>query len=159
MFVRNCASTVEQDSVGGWWNSKLRPAHRFEVGRVQGDEPAGGQQSGENALLHTFTLDAQDRILMVAPVQPNPLQEPEQPEPKPDTAKKPFKLLVIIGIVFIVIRLTFCIQVCVTTDENGVETKTNLVKPSPGSQASSTSSHTSSSQFETRAKVKIQPHH
>jgi hypothetical protein len=112
-----------------------------------------------NALLHTFTLDAQDRILMVAPVQPNPLQEPEQPEPKPDTAKKPFKLLVIIGIVFIVIRLTFCIQVCVTTDENGVETKTNLVKPSPGSQASSTSSHTSSSQFETRAKVKIQPHH
>ena len=109
-----------------------------------------------NALLHTFTIAAQDRILMVAPVQPNPLQEPEpKPEPKPDTAKKPFKLLVIIVIVLIVIRLIFCIQVCVTTDENGVETKTNLVKPSPPSQASSTSSQTSSSQFETRAKVKI----
>ena len=104
-----------------------------------------------NALLHTFTLAAQDRILMVAPVQPNPLQEPEQPEPKPDTAKKPFKLLVII---FVFIRPIFCIQVCVTTDENGVETKTNLVKPSPPSQASSTSSQTSS-QFETRAKVKL----
>ena len=59
-----------------------------------------------NALLHTFTLADQDRILMVAPVQPNPLQEPEQPEPKPDTAKKPFKLLVII---FIFIRpIFFC---------------------------------------------------
>ena len=107
-----------------------------------------------NALLHTFTLSPQDRILMVAPVQPNPLQEPEQPEPKPDTAKKPFKLLVIIFIIYIVIRPIFCVQVCVTTDENGVETKTNLVKPSPPSQASSTSSQTSS-QFETRAKVKI----
>ena len=42
-------------------------------------------------------------------------------------------------------------QVCVTTDENGVETKTNLVKPSPSSL--STSSQTSS-HFETRAKVK-----
>ena len=49
------------------------------------------------ALLHTFTLAEQDRILMVAPVQPNPVQQPqEQPEPKPETAKKPFKLLVII---------------------------------------------------------------
>merc|ERR1719397_227506 len=73
---------------------------------------------------------------MVAPVQPNPLQEPEQqPEPKPDTAKKPFKLLV-----------------CVTTDENGVETKTNLVKPSPSSTLSSSSASQTSSQFETRAK-------
>ena len=55
-----------------------------------------------NALLHTFTLAAQDRILMVAPVQPNPLQELEQPEPKPDTAKKPFKLLVIIVYVIVI---------------------------------------------------------
>ena len=111
-----------------------------------------------NALLHTFTLAAQDRILMVAPVQPNPLQEPEQqPEPKPDTAKKPFKLLVTIAIltaIFInIISLTLCIKVCVTTDENGVETKTNLVKPSPSSQSTSSSASQTSSQFETRAKV------
>ena len=111
-----------------------------------------------NALLHTFTLAAQDRILMVAPVQPNPLQEPEQqPEPKPDTAKKPFKLLVNIAIltaIFInIISLTLCIKVCVTTDENGVETKTNLVKPSPSSQSTSSSASQTSSQFETRAKV------
>ena len=103
------------------------------------------------ALLHTFALAEQDRILMVAPVQPNPVQQPqEQPEPKPETAKKPFKLLVIIltrPCPLSYIRP----QVCVTTDENGVETKTNLVKPSPSS--SSTSSQTSS-HFETRAKVK-----
>ena len=119
-----------------------------------------------NALLHTFTLAAQDRILMVAPVQPNPLQEPEQPEPKPDTAKKPFKLLVIILFVIVVvifiissiISLIFCVQVCVTTDENGVETKTNLVKPSPSSTLSSSSASQTSSQFETRAKVKRQEH-
>ena len=60
-----------------------------------------------NALLHTFTLAAQDRILMVAPVQPNPLQEPEQPEPKPDTAKKPFKLLVIIRFFIVIVILIF----------------------------------------------------
>ena len=113
-----------------------------------------------NALLHTFTLAAQDRILMVAPVQPNPLQEPEQqPEPKPDTAKKPFKLLVniviLIVIFIVIISLTLCIKVCVTTDENGVETKTNLVKPSPSSQSTSSSASQTSSQFETRAKVHI----
>ena len=103
------------------------------------------------ALLHTFTLAEQDRILMVAPVQPNPVQQPqEQPEPKPETAKKPFKLLVIIDKALSTF-LYICSQVCVTTDENGVETKTNLVKPSPSS--SSTSSQTSS-HFETRAKVK-----
>ena len=103
------------------------------------------------ALLHTFTLADQDRILMVAPVQPNPVQQPqEQPEPKPETAKKPFKLLVIIDKALSTF-LYICPQVCVTTDENGVETKTNLVKPSPSS--SSTSSQTSS-HFETRAKVK-----
>ena len=103
------------------------------------------------ALLHSFTLAEADRILMVTPVQPNPVQQPqEQPEPKPETAKKPFKLLVIIltrPCPLSYIRP----QVCVTTDENGVETKTNLVKPSPSS--SSTSSQTSS-HFETRAKVK-----
>ena len=63
------------------------------------ENESGGVPS--NALLHTFTLAAQDRILMVAPIQPNPLQEPEQPEPKPDTVKKPFKLLVIFRVVFI----------------------------------------------------------
>ena len=41
-------------------------------------------------------------------------------------------------------------QVCVTTDENGVETKTNLVKSSPSSTSSPSQT---SSQFETRAKV------
>ena len=43
---------------------------------------------------------------MVAPVQLNPLKEQEQPEPKPDTTKKPFKLLVIIVIVFLIVM--FC---------------------------------------------------
>ena len=47
-------------------------------------------------------------------------------------------------------------QVCVTTDENGVETKTNLVKSSPSSTSSPSQT---SSQFETRAKVnRIQDH-
>lgn len=88
-----------------------------------------------------------ERFTILPPLQPNPTHEPEEAKaspqlpkkssPKSEATKKPFKMLL-----------------CVTTDEDGVETKTDLINPSPASPSPSSSSTSSkSSQFETRAKV------
>ena len=38
-------STVEQDPVGGGWHPQLWAAHGLQVGGVQRDQAAGGQQA------------------------------------------------------------------------------------------------------------------